>query len=72
MKLLSAMPPTKARSIASGPIVVFGKNTNIGIGVGILLQCAGKVLVKQEGVLILPGFLALLVGTAGIIWGCMN
>jgi hypothetical protein len=48
------------------------KNTNIGVGVGLLLQFAGKVLMNQEGVLILPGFLAVLAGTAGIIWGCMN
>ena len=48
------------------------RNTNIGIGVGILLQFASRVLAKQEGLLLLLGVFVMLVGAAAFIWGCMN
>lgn len=44
-------------------------NTNIGIGVGILLQILSRVLTRDLGVL------ALILGIVGavlFIWGCFN
>jgi hypothetical protein len=48
------------------------RNTNIGIGVGILLQFAGRVLISYEGILFVLGVLVVLAGAAAFIWGCMN
>ena len=46
----------------------FKKNTNIGVGLGIVLQIAGRVLANSgsEGI----GLVVLLVGLAAFIWGC--
>ncbi len=46
----------------------FKKNTNIGVGIGFVLQIVGQVLSKNgmDGI----GFIVLLVGLATFIWGC--
>jgi hypothetical protein len=45
-------------------------NTNIGIGVGILLQIAARVLVTQGHDL--AGYAAAVAGLVLFIWGCVN
>ena len=47
-------------------------NTNIGVGVGILLQIAGSVVVLEVPSLALVGRTLSLVGLLFFIWGCMN
>jgi TRAP-type C4-dicarboxylate transport system permease small subunit len=46
-------------------------NTNIGIGVGIILQIAGNVLSRSDS-MGLVGVLIAFVGLGFFIWGCMN
>jgi hypothetical protein len=48
------------------------KNTNAGIGLGILLQFAGGVINSQGGAWIALGIVVTLLGAAAFIWGCMN
>ena len=48
------------------------RNTNIGIGVGILISFGGSVLAKQGGVFLALGVVAILSGWATFTWGCMN
>ncbi len=43
--------------------------TNIGIGVGLLIQFIGRVLTGVEGAELI-GFLMILVGFIMFIWGC--
>jgi hypothetical protein len=48
-------------------------NTNIGVGIGILLQIAGRVLQMQnDDTMNLVGMLVILVGAVFFIWGCIN
>ncbi len=46
--------------------------TNIGIGVGIVLQIVGQVLSNQGGSMVMVGGLLSLVGLVVFIWGCFN
>jgi hypothetical protein len=46
----------------------FKKNTNIGVGIGIVLQIVGKVL-SNDGMVGI-GFVVLLAGAIVFIWGC--
>jgi len=46
--------------------------TNIGVGFGIVLQIAGRVLAYMGGVVAILGLILILVGAASFIWGCMN
>ena len=48
------------------------RNTNIGIGLGLLVPFGGGVLAKQGGVFLALGIVAILLGWAAFIWGCMN
>lgn len=48
------------------------RNTNIGIGLGILLQFGGRVIAGQGGVFLVLGVVMILAGVAAFIWGCMN
>ena len=45
--------------------------TNIGIGVGILLQLLGRFMTRNEGTALVGSILAI-VGFVFFIWGCMN
>ena len=45
--------------------------TNIGVGLGILLQLAGRLVSRNEATA-LVGFILILVGVVFFIWGCMN
>ena len=45
--------------------------TNIGVGLGILLQLAGRLVARNEANALLGDILTL-VGFALFIWGCMN
>lgn len=47
-------------------------NTNIGVGVGILLQIIGRVMMMQGDSMATIGLLVSLVGTGAFIWGCIN
>jgi hypothetical protein len=46
----------------------FKKNTNIGVGIGIILQIAGRIMAKSgmEGL----GFIVMMAGLVAFIWGC--
>lgn len=46
----------------------FKKNTNIGVGIGIVMQIAGRVMANggMPGI----GFLVMLAGAIMFIWGC--
>jgi hypothetical protein len=46
----------------------FKRTTNIGVGIGIVLQIAGKVL-SMDGMLGF-GFMLMLAGAITFIWGC--
>ena len=46
----------------------FKKNTNIGVGIGIVLQIVGRVL-SNDGMVGI-GFIVLLAGVIVFIWGC--
>ncbi len=48
------------------------RNTNIGIGLGIFLQFAGRVLAGQDGLYLILGVVIMLVGGLAFIWGCMS
>lgn len=47
-------------------------NTNIGVGVGILLQIVGRVMMMQGDSMATLGLLVTLAGSAAFIWGCIN
>jgi len=55
------------------------RKTNIGVGVGIVFQIAGRILVREDkgdptapvGLVIL-GFILMVIGFVFFIWGCMN
>jgi hypothetical protein len=46
--------------------------TNIGVGVGIILQIVGRALAGAHGAGAILGMIVVLVGAAFFIWGCMN
>lgn len=46
--------------------------TNIGVGVGILLQILGNVVKNQGGSMEMVGIAVMLLGLAAFIWGCVN
>jgi hypothetical protein len=46
----------------------YKRTTNLGVGIGFLLQIAGRVLTKQGMEFI--GLLIWLIGLAAFIWGC--
>jgi len=48
------------------------KKTNLGVGVGILLEILGRVLITSYPSLTIPGAILILVGVVFFIWGCMN
>ena len=45
--------------------------TNIGIGIGILLQLAGRLVTRNEATALI-GLMLAIVGLVFFIWGCMN
>ena len=45
--------------------------TNIGVGVGILLQLIGRLVGSNEAIAVV-GYVLILVGVVFFIWGCMN
>ena len=45
--------------------------TNIGIGLGILLQLLGRFVTRNEATALIGAILAI-VGLVLFIWGCMN
>ena len=45
--------------------------TNIGVGLGIILQVAGRLIARNEANALL-GLILSLVGYVLFIWGCMN
>lgn len=46
--------------------------TNLGVGVGILLQIAGRLVSRQGDAAALIGLVLTLLGVVAFIWGCMN
>ncbi|MCW5558515.1 MAG: hypothetical protein KIT22_11880 [Verrucomicrobiae bacterium] len=46
--------------------------TNIGVGIGILLQISGRLLIANSEGGASFGLLLVLVGAGFFIWGCMN
>jgi hypothetical protein len=46
--------------------------TNIGIGVGLLLEILGSVLSRQGDTMAAIGWIISLVGAVFFIWGCIN
>jgi hypothetical protein len=48
------------------------RNTNIGIGLGLVLQFAGSARVAQGGIFVVLGFAVVFLAVAAFIWGCMN
>lgn len=46
--------------------------TNIGVGIGIVLQIAGRVLAQQSESMQVVGVLLSLVGLVAFVWGCIN
>jgi hypothetical protein len=47
-------------------------NTNIGVGVGFVLQIIGRLLANQGDSMVALGILITLAGLALFIWGCWN
>lgn len=47
-------------------------NTNIGVGIGFLLQLAGFLLLQTGGTTGILGLVLLLISWPVFIWGCMN
>jgi hypothetical protein len=47
-------------------------NTNIGVGVGILLQIVSRFLINQGGSMVTVGLLLALAGAVAFVWGCIN
>ena len=45
--------------------------TNIGVGLGLLLQLIGRLVARNEAIAVV-GFIVILVGVVFFIWGCMN
>jgi len=50
----------------------YARNTNIGVGVGIVLQILGRMIVYGGGALWPLGWLVAVAGTVFFIWGCCN
>lgn len=46
--------------------------TNIGVGIGLVLQIVGNVLQKQGESMMIIGLVVALAGTVAFIWGCVN
>ena len=46
--------------------------TNIGVGIGLILEIGGQIINRQMPALILVGSLIALVGLLFFIWGCTN
>lgn len=44
------------------------RNTNIGVGIGILVQIVGNMIMKENPL----GLIIALVGVGFFIWGCFN
>ena len=47
-------------------------NTNIGVGIGIVLQIVGNIMARQEGAVATVGLVLALVGLVVFVWGCWN
>lgn len=45
--------------------------TNIGVGLGLVLQIAGNIMARSESTALI-GLICALLGLALFIWGCMN
>jgi hypothetical protein len=51
----------------------YKKKTNIGIGLGLVLQIAGRILLMSGGALgAIPGLVLVLGGLVAFIWGCWS
>jgi len=46
--------------------------TNTGVALGIILEIAGQIIMRQMPNLALAGTIVMLVGVVFFIWGCMN
>jgi hypothetical protein len=46
--------------------------TNLGVGLGILLQITGNVLAGTSEAGAIPGYVLTFIGTVFFVWGCMN
>jgi hypothetical protein len=46
--------------------------TNTGVALGIILEIAGQIIMRQMPNLALVGTIVMLVGVVFFIWGCMN
>ena len=48
------------------------RNTNVGVGIGVLLQLAGLFLARTDGTAAILGLVLILISIPVFIWGCMN
>jgi uncharacterized membrane protein len=48
------------------------RNTNLGVGVGFLLQLAGFFLAQTRGTTAILGLVLILMSIPALVWGCMN
>jgi hypothetical protein len=46
--------------------------TNLGVGLGIILQIAGRLMFKLGDAGTILGAMVMLVGSVLFVWGCMN
>jgi hypothetical protein len=46
--------------------------TNLGVGIGIVLQVIGRILQMQSPEMALIGLVVILVGLGFFIWGCIS
>ena len=50
----------------------YKKRTNIGVGLGIISQFVGRILISSEGPGALLGVLLVLGGAVSFVWGCWS
>lgn len=53
-------------------IAEYKTKTNIGIGLGIILQIVGQLLMRTGETGAIAGGVLVLIGAVCFIWGCMN
>ena len=46
--------------------------TNVGVGIGFILQLGGLILTKMGDSTAMLGLLLILAGVVSLVWGCMN
>lgn len=65
-------PPYREENEGEALLAERKRDTNIGVGIGVLLQLAGNILRVQGGAFGAVGPVLLIVGCVLFIWGCMS